>query len=184
MRTEYWKEHLVIVSTLPYSSLQPYFWVLIQNFIFIILGLLLVGMARAFGVVGHVWKSVRRMAKRILREFKEVSEVWAFLKMAMHFLCFASRCSSLWYSSITAQTSRGSGCILAVFTSVLHQSPNFFFFFIAHITIFCHFGTKLEPHPTNQEHHCKITLPLNLLGLAREYPYCYHLHEKELKSQG
>ena len=36
---------------------------------------LLVGMANAFGTVGHVQQSAGRMAKRILKEFQKVSEV-------------------------------------------------------------------------------------------------------------
>ena len=67
--------------------------------------------------------SVRKMAKRTLKGFKEVSEVlntqpvacgyiWSFLKTVIRcFLCFPSRCSSLSYSSISPRTSRGSGCI-------------------------------------------------------------------------
>ena len=55
--------------------------------------LLLVGMAHAFGKVGHVQQSVRRMAKHMLKELLEVTEVsntslnarirW-FLKIAIH----------------------------------------------------------------------------------------------------
>ena len=38
VRTKCWKEHLVKVSTLRYSSLEPYFRVYIQSFTFIVLG--------------------------------------------------------------------------------------------------------------------------------------------------
>ena len=37
--------------------------------------LLIVGVANAFGMVGHVHQSVRRMAKHMLKEFQEVSDV-------------------------------------------------------------------------------------------------------------
>ena len=62
--------------------------------------LLLVGVAHAFGMVGHVQQSVRRIANCMLKEFQEVGEVsntspnmrmWSFLETAI--LCFASRCS-------------------------------------------------------------------------------------------
>ena len=75
-----------------------------------------VGVARAFGTVGHLQRSVRRMAKRTLIEFQEVSEVsntspnariWSFPETAI--LCFASRCSR---SLISPRTSQGCGCIL------------------------------------------------------------------------
>ena len=71
-----------------------------------IYALLLVGVASAFGVAGHVQQSVSsvRMAKYMLKEFEEVSEVsntspnariQLFLKTATS---FPSRCSSLSYS--------------------------------------------------------------------------------------
>ena len=62
--------------------------------------LLLVGMASAFGTVGHVQQIMRRMAKHTLKEFQEVSKVsnttpnvriWSFLNTAI--LCFASHWS-------------------------------------------------------------------------------------------
>ena len=49
------------------------------------------------------------MAKHSLKEFEDLL-VWPFLKMAMCFLCFASRCSSL---SSSPWTSRGGSCIFA-----------------------------------------------------------------------
>ena len=62
--------------------------------------LLLVGVAHAFGKVGHVQRSVRKTANRTLKEL-EGSErgsntspnarIWSFLDTAI--LCFASRCS-------------------------------------------------------------------------------------------
>ena len=78
-----------------------------------IYALLLVGVVSAFGVAGHVQQSVSsvRMAKYMLKEFEEVSEVlntslnakiWLFLKTAMR---FPSRCFSLSYSSISPRTS-------------------------------------------------------------------------------
>ena len=64
-----------------------------------ICALLLVGMAYAFGTVGHVQPSVRRMAKHTLKEFQEVIEVfnislnprmWSLLNKSI--LWFASWC--------------------------------------------------------------------------------------------
>ena len=37
--------------------------------------LLIVGVANAFGMVGHVHQTVRRMTKHMLKEFQEVSDV-------------------------------------------------------------------------------------------------------------
>ena len=54
--------------------------------------LLIVGVGNAFGMVGHVHQSVRRMAKHMLKEFQEVSDVsntspnmkiWLVLEMAI-----------------------------------------------------------------------------------------------------
>ena len=57
--------------------------------------LVLVGVAHAFGTVGHVQQSVnsvRRMAKCTLKEFVRGSE-WS--NMVIRFFCFANHCSSL-----------------------------------------------------------------------------------------
>ena len=74
---------------------------------------------KCFWDSGHVQESVRRMAKHTVKEFQEVSEVsntspnpriWSFLKSAIPW--FTSWSSS--YSSMSLQTSRCSGCILAL----------------------------------------------------------------------
>ena len=81
--------------------------------------LLLVGVAHAFGTVGHVQQSVGSVkdGKEYMYEWVWGSErgsntslKWSFLETAI--LCFASRCSLV--LSISLQTSRGSGCILAL----------------------------------------------------------------------
>ena len=83
--------------------------------------------AYAFGTVGHVQPSVRRMAKHTLKEFQEVSEVfnislnprmWSFFKTSI--LWFASWCSS--YSSISLWSSRCIGCILALCLCYTHAA--------------------------------------------------------------
>ena len=81
--------------------------------------LLLVGVAHAFGKVGHVQRSVRKTANRTLKEL-EGSErglntspnarIWSFLDTPF----FASLATALSYSSILPRTSRGSGYILAL----------------------------------------------------------------------
>ena len=62
--------------------------------------LLLVGMACTFDIVSHVQQSVGRVAKHMMKEFQEVSEVsktspnariWSFFEMVI--LCFANCCS-------------------------------------------------------------------------------------------
>ena len=90
--------------------------------------LLLVGVANAFGTVGHVQqrvKSVRRMVKRTYIErvwgcdhvrFQTEPNVriWLFFKTVRRFfffLCFSGHGSSLSYSSFSMWTSRGCGCI-------------------------------------------------------------------------
>ena len=97
-----------------------------------------VGMAHASGMISHVRQSlssVRRIAKCTLKEFVEVSEV---LNTALCFFCFPSCCSSLLYSLISPQTSRGSGCILAFclhfrfWASLLGRSSSLA------LQIFCH----------------------------------------------
>ena len=55
--------------------------------------------------------------KRLLKEFEDLL-VWLFLKMAMHFLCFASCCSSLLYSLSSPWTSRGGSCVFAASLSL------------------------------------------------------------------
>ena len=42
------------------------------------------------------------------------TRIWLFLKTTMHFLCIASHCSSLSYSSFSTQTSQVCGCIYAL----------------------------------------------------------------------
>ena len=106
--------------------------------------LLLIGVVRAFGMVSHVQQSVRRMAKRTMKQFQEAWEVWntslnmrtwSFLEKAI--LCFASHYSLLLIDLAADQ--RGSGFILAVslhfcfHTSILphfslHSSHSFFYF--------------------------------------------------------
>ena len=70
----------------------------------------------------------RKMAKHLLNEFKDLRvRVWSFLKTAMHFLCFASSCSSLSYSSTLPQASQCGSCIFITSLSsllLLHQSPS------------------------------------------------------------
>ena len=66
----------------------------------------------------------------MLEEFKEMSEVsntsqkariWSFLKTAMHFFALLAAAPL----SISPQTSRGSGCILALSSlSFSHQSSS------------------------------------------------------------
>ena len=62
--------------------------------------LLLVGVAHAFGKVGHVQRSVRKMAKHTLKELEGSkrglntslnARIWSFLDTAI--LCSASCCS-------------------------------------------------------------------------------------------
>ena len=64
--------------------------------------LLLVGVAHAFGKVGHVQQSARKTAKCTVKELEESergsntspnARIWSFLDTGI--LCFASRCSLL-----------------------------------------------------------------------------------------
>ena len=64
--------------------------------------LLLVGVAHAFGKVGHVRRSVRETSKRTFKELEESergsntspnARIWLFLDTGI--LCFTSRCSLL-----------------------------------------------------------------------------------------
>ena len=78
--------------------------------------LLLVAMAHAFGMVGHVQQSVRRMAKRTLKEFQEVTEV---LKTSRNvriclFPFFALLAAAHSYSLMSPRSLRGSSYILAL----------------------------------------------------------------------
>ena len=46
--------------------------------------LLLVGVGHPFGTVGHVQQSVRRVAKCMLKEFQEVTDISNRQKLAPH----------------------------------------------------------------------------------------------------
>ena len=85
-------------------------------------GLLLVGVAHALGTVDHVqqvWEGWQSVCWKSLRMWPQLwttlnVRIWSFLKTAMHFLCFANRCSSLLCSLFLTQSSRGCGCIYAL----------------------------------------------------------------------
>ena len=85
----------------------------------------LVGMAHAFGRSSMCNKSESKVSL-YGKEFEDLL-VWSFLKMAMCFLCFVSRCSSL---SSSPWTSRGGNCIFVASLYLLpfsRQSPSSFF---------------------------------------------------------
>ena len=88
--------------------------------------LLLVGVAHAFGLVVHVQQKCEPRNWRIEKDGKTfVERVREFtgnvvLKMAVRFLCFASRYSSLTYLSTSPRTSRGGSC---VFNASLSSFP-------------------------------------------------------------
>ena len=80
--------------------------------------LVLVGVAHAFGLGVHLQQKCeprieKNIAKRLLKEFEDL-HVWLFLKKAMRFLCFASSCSVLLYSSRSLWTSWGVVAVSSV----------------------------------------------------------------------
>ena len=92
-------------------------------------------MPHAFGLVVHVQRKCetrikKGMEKCSLKEFEDLW-VWSFLKTAVHFLCFASHCSSLSYSSSLPQTSRSGSCIFtASLSSLLFSCQSLSSFFL------------------------------------------------------
>ena len=58
--------------------------------------------------IGLTGRSLRKTARLMVSKVSNTSpnvKIWSFLKIAMHFLCFASHCYSLSYSPISPQTS-------------------------------------------------------------------------------
>ena len=101
-------------------------------------GLLLVGVAHAFGTVGHAcatkcekcekegivyvlhWKSLRMWARF---RTSHNARIWSFLKTTMHFICSARPCCSLLYSSFSMWTSQSCWLHLRfIFSSVFAPS--------------------------------------------------------------
>ena len=75
--------------------------------------------------VSQETEELRKMAKHLLKVFRDL-RVWSLLKMARRFLCFASCCSSLSYSSSLPQASQGlhfrfPGSLLALSSSLLNS---------------------------------------------------------------
>ena len=75
--------------------------------------------------VSQETEELRKMAKHLLKVFRDLRD-WSLLKMARRFLCFASRCSSLSYSSSLPQASQGlhfhfPGSLLALSSSLLNS---------------------------------------------------------------
>ena len=103
----------------------------------------LVGVARAFGTVGHAcmcnevwkvwefkegkmyvfrWKSSRRWARF---QTAQNAKIWSSLKTTTRFICFARRCVSLSYSSFSTRILRRWSCIYALSSPFSRQVPSF-----------------------------------------------------------
>jgi len=105
-------------------------------------GLLLVGVARAFGTVSHAcatkcekcekegkacalrWKSSRMWAPF---RTAQNAKIRLFLKTTTRFICFARRCCSLSCSSFSMRTSRRWSCIYVLSSPFSRQAPSSFF---------------------------------------------------------
>ena len=110
----------------------------------------LVGVAHAFGLVGHAKcnkrsvKSVRRrQSVRITLRVRKCeyifelhnAKIWSFIKTTTHFIRFARCCCSLSYSLFSMRASRHWGCIYALSSPPFsRQAPSSFF--LAPITAF------------------------------------------------
>ena len=86
------------------------------------------------------WQSIRWKSSRMWPRFWTALNVsiWSFLKTVVHFLCFASCCYSLLYSSLSTQTSRVVAFTLFVFVSIFTPVSHLFLPRSRHK--FCHFN--------------------------------------------